>query len=134
MAESNFWEKFFYGRKYGKYAGNCRFCKFSLDFFHIFRCFFHTLVISLFRLFVRSFVRSFVRARSYFHYQVGPISMWLVLLHFSFLLSNVFLFVCLILLHSRISLQGAQNHISIWILSKVTYLICLKDRLFWDTL
>ena len=40
MAESDFWEKFFSGRKCRKYAGNRRFCRFSLDFFLIFRCFF----------------------------------------------------------------------------------------------
>ena len=40
---------------------------FVVFFFHT-----NTLVISLFRSFVRSFVRS------YFHYQVGPISTWLV--------------------------------------------------------
>ena len=31
---------FFSGRKCRKYAGNRRFCRFSLDFFLIFRCFF----------------------------------------------------------------------------------------------
>ena len=40
MAESHFWEKFFSVRKYRKYAGNRRFCRFSLDFILLFRCFF----------------------------------------------------------------------------------------------
>ena len=42
MAESDFWEKIFSGRKCRKYAGNRRFYRFSLDCFHILRCFFHT--------------------------------------------------------------------------------------------
>ena len=77
MAESDFREKIFSGRKCRKYAGNRRFCRFSLDFFYIFRCFFsHKNISDIAFSFVRSFVRS--RARSYFHYQVGPISMLLV--------------------------------------------------------
>ena len=68
-----------------KNAGNCRFCRFSLDFFHIFRCFFfsHKNISDIAFLFVRLFVHMLVRcARSYFHYQVGPISMWLVCFYF----------------------------------------------------
>ena len=41
MAETDFWEKFFSGRKCRKYAGNRRFCRFSSDFFIIIRSF-HT--------------------------------------------------------------------------------------------
>ena len=44
MGDSNFWENFS-GRKYRKYTGNCRFCRFSLDFFLTFRCFFHWNII-----------------------------------------------------------------------------------------
>ena len=42
MAVSDFWERFFSGRKYRKYAGNRRFCRFSLGFFFVFRFFFRT--------------------------------------------------------------------------------------------
>ena len=69
---SPIFDKFFFsGRKYRKYAGNCRFCRFSLDFFHIFCCSFShkslndivfTFVRSLARSLARSFVRSFVRS------------------------------------------------------------------------
>ena len=56
MAKSNFWEKFFSGRKY---AGNRRFCRFSLDFFHIFRCSFsHKSFNDIVFTFVRSHARS----------------------------------------------------------------------------
>ena len=40
MTESDFWENFFSGWKYRKYAGNRRFCRFSSDLYLIFRCFF----------------------------------------------------------------------------------------------
>ena len=52
---------FFSGRKYRKYAGNRRFCRFSLDFFLIFRVFFsHKNIYDIAFFFVRSFVRLFV--------------------------------------------------------------------------
>ena len=47
MAESNFWEKIFSNRKCRKYVGNSRFCRFSSDYFLIFRCFFHTKTLLL---------------------------------------------------------------------------------------
>ena len=45
MAESDFREKFFSGRKYRKYAGTRHFCRFSLDFFLLFRCFFRSKIL-----------------------------------------------------------------------------------------
>ena len=67
MAESDFREKIFSGRKCRKYAENRRFCRFSA---HISVVLFHTktLVISLFS-FVLSFVCSFVRSLvlTFFH-------------------------------------------------------------------
>ena len=64
-------------------AGNMPEIAVSADFHWTFSLYFvvffhtNTLLISLFRSFIRSFAHSFVR--SYFHYQVGPISMWLVM-------------------------------------------------------
>ena len=48
--------------------------------FSFVRSFVRSFPRSFVRSFLRSFLRSFVRSflRSYFHYQVGPISMWLV--------------------------------------------------------
>ena len=94
MVESNFWEHFFPAENAGNMPEIAVSADFLFDFFHIFRCFFFhtkTLVISLFRLFVRSFVRSRSRsrARSYFHYQVGPISMWLVHYIFACILMQI---------------------------------------------
>ena len=67
MAKSDFRENFFSGRKCRKYAGNRRFCRFSLDFFHIFRCSFshksfNDIVFTFVRSFLRSFIRSLVRS------------------------------------------------------------------------
>ena len=68
---------FLSGRKYRKYAGNRRFCRFSMDFLHIFRCSFshksfNDIVFTFVRSSVRSLACSFVhtlvrRALSYFH-------------------------------------------------------------------
>ena len=47
MTGSDFWEIFFSGRKHRKYDGNRRFCRFSLDFFLIFHCFFTQNIINI---------------------------------------------------------------------------------------
>ena len=56
------------------------FADFYRTFSLYFVVFFHTKTLFV-RSFVRSFSRSFARSfvRSYFHYQVGPMSMWLVI-------------------------------------------------------
>ena len=60
MVESDFWEKFFYGQKCRKYAGNGRFCRFSLDFSLTFFVFSHQNINDIAFSVVRSFVCSFV--------------------------------------------------------------------------
>ena len=60
--KSDFLEKFFSGRKY---AGNGCFCRFSLDFLHIFRCSFsHKSFNDIVFTFVCSFFRSFVSSHA----------------------------------------------------------------------
>ena len=91
MVESDLREKNFSGRKCWKYAGNRRFCRFSLDFFHIFRCFFshkniidiafsfvRFLLCSFVRLLVRALVRTFILFTFYIYHKVGPMCIVLV--------------------------------------------------------
>ena len=69
-------ENFFFRSKIPEICQKLPFLQIFIGLFPYISYFFHTktFMISLFRSFVRSFVRS------YFHYyQVGPISMWLVL-------------------------------------------------------
>ena len=82
---SPIFEKNFFRSKIPEICRKSPFLQILFGFFPLFRCSFsYKNITDIAFSFVRSSVRSFVR--SYFHYQLGPISMWLVfmqtLLHF----------------------------------------------------
>ena len=85
-----FEKKFFPAENVGNMPEIADFADFHLTFSLHFVVFFTKNINDIAFSFVRSFVHTLVRrARSCFHYQVGPISMWLV--SFPFL---VFAFLC----------------------------------------
>ena len=86
MTGSDFREELFPAESTGNMAEIAVFADFHEDFHRTFSLYFvvfshknnNDIAFSFFLSFVRSLVRALVR--SYFHYQVGPISIWLVVL------------------------------------------------------